>query len=120
MNKFNLIVALTYSALIIYLGLSESDSISFSNFRINDKLAHLLSYLFFYFLWQNFFVSWFNDKALTNLFVFALTFGILIELGQKYLTLTRSAEFLDVVFNLIGILLVHIYFNLKKKKDLKL
>ena len=81
MNKFNLIVALIYSALIIYLGLSESDSISFSNFRINDKLAHLLSYLFFYFLWQKIFVSWFNDKALAYLFVFALTFGILIELG---------------------------------------
>jgi VanZ family protein len=115
-NRFNLIFALTYSALIIYLGLSESDQILIYNFQIKDKLAHLLCYLVFYLLWKNTFVNWFNGKALTYLFVFALTFGILIELGQKYLTLTRSAEFLDVVFNLIGILLVHIYFNLKKRK----
>ena len=116
MNRFNLIFALIYSALIIYLGLSESDQILIYNFQIKDKLAHLLSYLVFYLLWKNTFVSWFNGKALTYLFVFALTFGILIEVGQKYLTLTRSAEFLDVVFNLTGILLVHIYFNLKKRK----
>lgn len=120
MNNFNLIVALIYSALIIYLGLSESDDILTYNFRINDKLAHLLFYLVFYFLWQKTFVNWFNAKGLIYLFVFALTFGILIEIGQKYLTLTRSAEFLDIVFNLIGILLAYIYFNLKKKKDLKL
>ena len=116
MNKFNLIVALIYSALIIYLGLSESDDILTYNFRINDKLAHLLFYLVFYFLWQKNFVNWFNDKGLIYLFVFALTFGILIEIGQKYLTLTRSTEFLDVVFNLIGILLAYIYFNSKKRK----
>jgi VanZ family protein len=115
-NKFSLIVALIYSALIIYLGLSESDSISISNFDVNDKLAHLLSFLLFYYLWYKTFVSWFNDKASLYLFGFALIFGILIELGQKYLTYTRSAEFLDIVFNLIGILLVHIYFNLKKRK----
>ena len=116
MNKFSLIVALVYSALIIYLGLSESDNILTYNFRVNDKLAHLLFYLVFYFLWQKTFVNWFNDKASFYLFGFALIFGILIELGQKYLTDTRSAEFLDILFNLIGILLVHIYFNLKKRK----
>ena len=116
MNKFSLIVALIYSALIIYLGLSESDSISISNFHVNDKLAHLLSFLLFYYLWHKTFVNWFNDKASFYLFGFALIFGILIELGQKYLTDTRSAEFLDILFNLIGILLVHIYFNLKKRK----
>lgn len=116
MNKFSLIVALIYSALIIYLGLSESDSISISNFDVNDKLAHLLSFLLFYYLWYKSFVNWFYDKASLYLFGFALIFGILIELGQKYLTDSRSAEFLDIVFNLIGILLVHIYFNLKKRK----
>ena len=105
-----------YSALIIYLGLSESESISISNLDINDKLAHFFSYLFFYFLWHKPFINCFKDKAFTYLFIFALTFGILIELGQKYLTDTRSAEFLDILFNLIGILLVHIYFNLKKRK----
>jgi VanZ family protein len=115
-NKFSLIVALIYSALIIYLGLSESDSISISNFDVNDKLAHLLSFLLFYYLWYKTFVNWFNDKASLYLLGFALIFGILIELGQKYLTDSRSAEFLDIVFNLIGILLVHIYFNLKKRK----
>ena len=116
MNKSNLITALIYSAVIIYLGLSESGSISVTNFVINDKLAHLFSYLLFCFLWHKTFIHWFNDKAFNYLFVFALTFGILIEIGQKYLTTTRSAEFLDLVFNLIGVLLAHLYFNLKKRK----
>tara|TARA_B100000767_G_scaffold103345_1_gene99246 strand:+ start:493 stop:846 length:354 start_codon:yes stop_codon:yes gene_type:complete len=115
-NKFNLIVALIYSALIIYLGLSESESISIANFYINDKLVHFLSYLAFYFLWHKPFLNWFNDKAYNYLFAFALTFGILIEIGQKYLTHSRSAEFLDIAFNLIGILLVYIFFSLKKRK----
>ena len=117
MNKPNLIFALIYSALIIYLGLSESEVIfSYSSFQINDKLAHLISYLFFYFLWHNLFNHLFNTKGLIYLVIFSFFFGAFIELGQKYLTLTRNAEFSDIAYNLIGIQLAYIYFNLKKRK----
>ena len=87
MNKFNLIVALIYSALIIYLGLSESDSIPISKFQINDKLAHLLSFLLFYFLWQKTFVNWFNAKGLIYLFVFQLKFQMLMQKQINWLML---------------------------------
>ena len=116
MNKFNLILALLYSALIIFLGLSESISSSVVSLDINDKLAHFISYLLFYYLWYNPFCYLFKSKALIYLFVFAFTFGVFIELGQNFLTLTRNAELLDVVSNLTGILMPHIYFSLKKRK----
>jgi hypothetical protein len=116
-NKPNLIFALIYSALIIYLGLSESEVISsYSSFKINDKLVHLISYFLFYFLWHNPFNYLFNSKALFYLFIFSFAFGVFIELGQKYLTLTRNAEFLDIAYNLIGIQLAYIYSNLKERK----
>ena len=116
MNKINLISALGYSALIIYLGLSESETISVIDFQLNDKLAHFISYLLFYFLWHNFFNYVFEKKALIYLFIFAFIFSVFIELGQKYLTLSRHADLLDIVSNLIGIQLAYIYFKLKKRK----
>lgn len=115
MKKFNLIIALIYSSLVIYLGLSESNSNLISNYHINDKIAHFLSFFLFYFLWRKTFIDWFENKAIIYLFFFALAFGILIEFGQNYLTNSRSAEFLDLVFNLLGVLLAHTYFNLKKR-----
>jgi VanZ family protein len=115
-NSLNLIFAITISALIIYLGISESEQISIPNFYMNDKLVHLICYFFLYLVWHKPFVYFFNDNALIYLFIFSLTFSILIELGQKYLTLTRNAELLDIVFNWIGIQLAYIYFNLKKRK----
>ena len=61
-NKINLIFMLVYSALIIYLGLTESDSISITSFEMNDKLAHFIFYFIFYFIWHNSFNYFFEKK----------------------------------------------------------
>ena len=116
MSKINLIFAFAYSALIIFLGLLESDSISRVGLQLNDKIAHFISFLLFTFLWKNSFTHFFKKKALLYLFIFALIFSVFIEIGQKYLTLSRNAELLDIVFNLLGILLAYIYFSLKERK----
>ena len=116
MSKINLIFALVYSALIIFLGLSESETITVEGLQLNDKLAHFISFLLFTFLWKNSFNYFFEKKALFYLFIFALILSIFIEFGQKYLTLSRNAELLDIVFNLLGILLAYIYFSLKERK----
>ena len=115
MIKFNLFIALLYSTFIFYFGLSESDIISINHFNINDKLAHTVSYLFFCLIWYKNFSIWFKNNTLIYLFLFSLSFGILIEFGQKHLTYSRNLELLDIVFNLIGILIVHIFFYLKKR-----
>ena len=115
MNKINLIFALVYSALIIYLGLSEPETFSVTSFEMNDKLAHFIFYFIFYFIWHNSFNYFFEKNALVYLFIFAFIFSIFIELGQKYLTLSRNAELLDIVSNLIGIQLAYLYFYFKKR-----
>ena len=115
MNRFALIIAILFTVLIIYLGVAEAEKITITNFQINDKLVHMLIYALFYFLWHNPFVYFFNDNSLVYLFVFTLIFSSSIEIAQKYLTLTRSAEFMDIFFNIIGIVLAHTYFKLKKR-----
>jgi|TARA_B110000503_G_scaffold57082_1_gene91387 VanZ family protein len=115
-SKINLIFALVYTALIVFLGLSESESISLVGLQLNDKLAHFISFLLFTFLWKNSFNYFIEKNALFYLFIFALIFSVFIELGQKYLTISRNAELLDIVFNLLGILLAYIYFSLKERK----
>ena len=115
MNKINLIFALLYSTSIIFLGLSESETISITSFETNDKLAHFIFYFLFFIIWHNSFNYLFGKKALVYLFIFAFIFSIFIEIGQKYLTLSRNAELLDIVSNLIGIQLAYIYFKLKKR-----
>ena len=115
MNRFALIIAILFSVIVIYLGIAEADSINITDLQINDKLVHMFIYVLFYFVWYNSFLSFFKDKAMTYLFVFTLIFSSSIEIVQKFLTLTRNAEFMDIAFNVLGAVIAYTYFNFKKR-----
>jgi VanZ family protein len=114
-NRFALIIAILFSVIVIYLGIAEADSININDLYMNDKLVHMFIYVLFYFVWYNSFLYFFKDKAKTYLFVFTLIFSSSIEIAQKYLTLTRNAEFMDIAFNVLGAVIAYTYFNIKKR-----
>lgn len=67
---------------------------------LNDKLIHLTGFLFFM-LW---FGGVFQTRLAPVVVVALSSYGLLIELLQS-LTPTRSAEFLDLVADVAGVLL---------------
>lgn len=105
-NIISIIVAIT----ILVLSLSDSDkfeSIGISLFPHADKLVHLLMYgtLMLTLLISN--RKWISSGVINYiiLLLIAFSYGIIIELLQKYLTSDRSGELLDALFNLVGIVL---------------
>ncbi len=76
-------------------------------FKGADKLVHiamytmlafsvLLAYRRYYFRLAQ------RTKILLNTFIFSSAYGILMELGQKYIFINRSFEWYDIIANCFG------------------
>ena len=114
-NIFPVIIAL----IILFLSLTDSGNFSKLNlpmFAHADKVVHMLMYsaLMLSLIYANqVFLLRLRNFFLLSMIPFL--FGIIIELLQNLLTGSRSGEFLDAVFNLIGILIaIPAWFLLKK------
>jgi VanZ family protein len=102
-NIFSILVAM----IIMYLSLANSnkfEKVSLFNFPFADKIVHFGMY--FVLMTAIVFVNRESIKRTTHLFWVALIplfYGILMEVLQSTLTITRSASFYDVVFNTAGV-----------------
>lgn len=103
-NIFSILVAL----LIMYLSLTSSDTfnkVSFFNISFLDKIVHFGMYFVLMSV-----IIFENRKTFKNtghLFLIALIplfYGVLMEILQSTLTVSRSGSFYDVIFNSAGIL----------------
>jgi len=120
-NKFSILVAL----LIMYLSLTSSDTfqkVSFINIPFIDKIVHFGMY--FVLMSAIIFENRKTLISIRHLFLISiipLVFGILMEILQSVLTVSRSGSFYDVIFNsagiLISILLLFWFQTLKKRRS---
>lgn len=103
-NIFSILVAL----LILYLSLSSSDTfkkVSFLNIPFQDKIVHFGMY---FSLMSVIIIE--NRKIIKSnlqLFLTAIIpffYGILMEILQSTLTISRLASIYDIIFNSAGIL----------------
>ena len=114
-NILPVIIAL----IILFLSLTDSGNFSKLNlpmFAHADKVVHMLMYsaLMLSLIYANqVFLLRLRNFFLLSMIPFL--FGIIIELLQNFFTGNRSGEFLDAVFNLIGILIaIPAWFLLRK------
>ena len=98
--KTNLVLAFFYSIFILFISLIKIES------QIDvlylDKLVHTTIYFFFCLIWYGPFKNIFKNKTLIYLFIFSILFGIFIEFLQEKTVHYRSAELLDIWFNVLG------------------
>jgi VanZ family protein len=103
-NILSILVAL----IITYLSLASAatfEKVSFFNIPFLDKIVHFGMYFFLMSV-----ILFLNRKTLkgdAHLFLIALIpffYGILMEILQATLTVSRSGSFYDVIFNSAGIL----------------
>ena len=106
LNKFTLFFfAIAWTALIAFLSLVTIGSFG-SNIPIpnTDKIVHVVLYFGFVLLW-----SWYKTKSNYSkkngitILIIAISYGALMELFQ-YFTVTRSADFKDMLANSLGAL----------------
>jgi VanZ family protein len=102
-NLFSIIVAL----IILYLSLANSrtfDSVPVFNIPYMDKIVHFGMYfaLMSAIIFENRRSVMKNEKLLIASVV-SLSYGILMEFLQAYLTSTRSGNFYDALADLAGV-----------------
>ena len=102
-DKFYFGMAIFWTILTLYLSLISARSASKFNiwdFTGTDKLAHLIFYAVFSFLW----CMSLRKRNVEKKYVlfFSIFFGILMEICQLYLFNGRSFELFDIIANIIG------------------
>ena len=121
-DRYILPIAILYSCSISVLFFVPGGDLPKIGFSAIDKVAHGLIYFILVNLWLLFFYKknhfQFDKKWVPILVLSVLLYGIIIEILQGLFTSTRSADFWDVVANLVGSL-VGIYFFKMIKYSLK-
>ncbi len=111
--KKNLVFAVFYSIFILFISLIRIESQSY--IPSLDKLIHTAIYFFFCLIWHNLFNELFNERAIIYLFIFSILFGVFIELLQGNIVHYRSAELLDICFNVLGSIISCSFLLLKNR-----
>ena len=112
-----LLLAIIWTVLITVASLVSSSAIPKVNLLWNDKIVHFLFYLVFVVLW-----SFANVKSYLKLkydlliVVFAIFYGIIIEVLQSVLTKTREADLFDAFANSLGAIVGFVGFLIVKNK----
>nr|WP_262910958.1 VanZ family protein [Flaviramulus multivorans] len=73
-----------------------------------DKIFHFLAYFVLTFLWFNTFINTYkfkNRRAIIFSIVISVVFGIIIEVLQETITVSRALDIYDVLANTIGVLI---------------
>ncbi|RZJ35799.1 MAG: VanZ family protein [Flavobacterium sp.] len=108
-NRIFLVIALSWTALITFLCLVNSQALPGIEVENVDKWVHGSLYFFFTLFWFFFFRTQLAELELFRIlqFVFLISglFGVMIELAQEFFTTTRQADIDDVFANMTGSLI---------------
>lgn len=114
-----------WTLLITILSLISGDSfsdVSIMNIAGKDKIVHFVFYFVFATVWFLYNLSKTKEKKYQKIFIFSVSYGILMELCQAWFTTARTADWLDIVANttgtLFGLALMYYLINVKKNKFL--
>lgn len=112
-----LLLAIIWTVLITVASLVSSSAIPKVNLLWNDKIVHFLFYLVFVVLWSFANVkSYLKMKYDLLIVVFAIFYGIIIEVFQSVLTKTREADLFDAFANSLGAIVGFVGFLIVKNK----
>ena len=115
MERKFLIIAIFWTAVITWLSLVSFEKVPSVSISIpgKDKVVHFFFYFFFVFLWTKA-LDLRERKQQLIVLVIAIIYGIIIEVFQDVFTLTRTADYLDVVANSIGAISGLVFLRVKK------
>lgn len=112
-----LIIAISMTLGIVYLSLFKppKNVIEVDNI---DKVYHFIAYFTLTFVWLITFYK--NPSKKLTVTSLCILFGIIIEVLQSTLTNYRTADYIDIIANSIGVFIALLFFNLIfRKKEFK-
>jgi VanZ family protein len=119
-----LVLALFWTAIILFFCLIKSSNVPVIRIPNLDKLVHAFFHFMFTGLWFLYFKKQFTktkfQKVMWFSFGFSLVFGIMIEIAQSLFTITRNGDVLDVLANTTGAVIAVITLTYSYSKKINL
>ncbi|WP_082935826.1 VanZ family protein [Tamlana sp. s12] len=118
LNKIVPIAAVSYTVLLATVCLITLKNVPDIGVSFGDKIFHFLAYGLLTILWFGTFLLNFkmaNKPAVYYALILAVVFGIIIEVLQGTLTVSRSLDVYDMVANTLGALLASLILLVKNK-----
>lgn len=114
-NAIFIAVVITIS--ILFGSLVKSEFIVVESISVSDKTYHLIAYFLLMLSWL---YAFFKEKKFQEYVKYIILgcfiFGIIIEILQGVVTSYRTASYLDILANTIGVLLAVVIFHVFEKK----
>ena len=110
-------IAIFFTISITIGSLVKSDFIVVKSISVSDKIYHLIAYFLLMLSWLYVFCKKETfQKNVKYVILGCIIFGIIIEILQGVITSYRTASYLDIVANTIGVLLAVLIFHVFEKK----
>ena len=114
-NAIYIAVFITIS--ILFGSLVKSEFIVVESISVSDKTYHLIAYFLLMLSWlYAFFKKEKFQEYVKYIILGCFIFGIIIEILQGIITSYRTASYLDILANTIGVLLAVVIFHVFEKK----
>ena len=114
-NAIYIAVFITIS--ILFGSLVKSEFIVVESISVSDKTYHLIAYFLLMLSWlYAFFKKEKFQEHVKYIILGCFIFGIIIEILQGVITSYRTASYLDILANTIGVLLAVVIFHVFEKK----
>ena len=110
-------IAVFFTICILFGSLVKSEFIVVESISVSDKTYHLIAYFLLMLSWlYAFFKREKFEENVKYIILGCFIFGIIIEILQAVITSYRTASYLDIVANTIGVLLAVVIFHVFEKK----
>ena len=110
-------IAVFFTICILFGSLVKSEFIVVESISVSDKIYHLIAYFLLVLSWlYAFFKREKFEENVKYIILGCFIFGIIIEILQGVITSYRTASYLDIVANTIGVLLAVVIFHVFEKK----
>ena len=122
LKKFALIITVFYSVVLATVSLIRLNNLPDIGVSFGDKIFHFLAYCLLTYLWFNAFIYSFKFKKKQAIFfavIVSILFGIIIEVLQDTMTVSRALDIYDVAANTLGALLASIALWFKNNLHVK-
>ena len=122
LKKLILVVTIIYSLALITVSLAKLNNVPDIGISFGDKIFHFLAYFVLTLLWFYTFLYAFKFKKKRALFfavILSVLFGIIIEVLQESITVSRALDVYDAVANTLGALLASMVLWFKSSLHVK-
>lgn len=110
-------IAVFFTISILAGSLIRSEFIVVKSISTSDKIYHLIAYFLLMLSWlYAFFKKEKFQKNVKYIILGCFIFGIIIEILQEVITSYRTASYLDIIANTVGVLLAVLIFHIFEKK----